>query len=69
MNKKTTTLVNEEWDDQESAMAEIYATKDDLCLHNQTLEDNFLHIKHYQYEVHPAEKVEILELQPFPYEI
>lgn len=41
-----------------SAMEEICSSMDELCLHNQTLEDN---IQERQQETSPLEKMKVLD--------
>lgn len=57
VNKK---MANDEFEGEESVMAEMRTTMDDLCRQNQTLEDKVFHIKQRQWEDNPIEKVEIL---------
>lgn len=44
VNKSVETLPNSEFDSKENVVEEVCAVVDDLCLQNQTLEDNVLHI-------------------------
>lgn len=42
---------------------------DDLHIHNQTLEDNILHIQHRQHDTNMMGELEVLDPQPLLYEI
>lgn len=44
VNKKITIMANNSTNDG-NAMAEMRVAMDDLCRHNQTFEDNVLHIQ------------------------
>lgn len=43
-NKKTTTMINEEFDNKKSDTEEMHAAMDDLCRQNQTLKDDVFHV-------------------------
>lgn len=45
MNKKTIIATNKKSEGEESAMVDMCDAVDNLCLKNQILEDNLLHIK------------------------
>lgn len=42
---------------------------DDLCIHNQTLENKILHIHHRQHDINMVRELEVLDPQPLLYEI
>lgn len=61
MNKKITTLSNEEFYNDESVTTEMRISMDDFRWHNQTLEDNMLHIQHRQQETYMVDGFEALD--------
>lgn len=61
MNKKATTPTTDEFDEEESVMAEMCAVMDNLRRHNQIFEVDVFHIQQRQQEIDLIKKVEILD--------
>lgn len=61
MNKKTTTLNNEDYKGEKSVIGDMCFDMDDLYHYNQALEDNVLHIQQRQQKVDPTDEVEMLD--------
>lgn len=61
VNNKATTLDNDESDNEENVVVEMLVVMDDLRCHNQTLEDNVLHIEQRQREANLLEEAEIID--------
>lgn len=61
MNKKTTTINNEDYEGEKSVIGDMCFDMDDLYHYNQALEDNVLHIQQRQQKVDPTDEVEMLD--------
>lgn len=64
VNKKATTSVYKESNDEESFTVEICAAMNDLRHHNQSLEGNIPHIHKLQKETDMVDELEVLDPQP-----
>lgn len=59
--KKMTTSSSEEYDGEESVIAEMHAALDDLYRHHQTIEDNVLQIQQHWQDTNTVYELEVLD--------